>query len=203
MKLAVLSFIAGVTTAASVCRSDDTCSSNWTQKKCCSDFECNVYCNTTRCRTDTCGGSLCAKTAEGFVAYKNEGRTCEFPTAEEGKVLCDWKCEARKAGNAVKDTASSAGNAVKDTARAGYNKITGNDDGDELYELLAELEEFEDEDELDLLAAELEDEFATTHLYFCCKGLTKDECLKCRADEKIPRDLKKELLKVDEKIPRD
>merc|ERR1712226_1265926 len=44
-----------------------TCASNWTKKSCCSDFECNLYCNTTRCRTDTCGQTKCSKIAANFT----------------------------------------------------------------------------------------------------------------------------------------
>ena len=69
MKLsAILALIAG-TEAVKYCREDFNCASNWTQKKCCSHFKCNVYCNTTRCRTDTCGKTRCAKPASGFRQY--------------------------------------------------------------------------------------------------------------------------------------
>merc|ERR1712167_507967 len=64
MKFAILALIGLV--AAKQCRTDGVCSSNWVKKKCCSDFECNAYCDTTRCRTNTCCGIKCAKKASDF-----------------------------------------------------------------------------------------------------------------------------------------
>ena len=67
MKFAFLALLAATAEGLIVCRNDAGCTSNWVKKKCCSHFNCNTYCNTKRCRVDTCGKTLCAKTAAEFV----------------------------------------------------------------------------------------------------------------------------------------
>ena len=56
--------LVGYTQAATKCRTSIDCSGKWFQKSCCSDFECNAYCNVTRCRQDSCGKTKCAQPAE-------------------------------------------------------------------------------------------------------------------------------------------
>ena len=51
------------------CMNDKDCNGYWFKPYCCSDFECNaLYCD-SRCKTNTCGKTVCAKTAEEFSAY--------------------------------------------------------------------------------------------------------------------------------------
>ena len=69
MKFTILALLATVG-ATTVCRDDVTCShNNFVKKKCCSDFECNAYCNTKRCRVDSCGRTHCAIRAADFTSH--------------------------------------------------------------------------------------------------------------------------------------
>ena len=74
MKFALIALLAAVVVEGKTCRNDANCASNFTRKKCCSHFQCNNWCNTTRCRVDTCGKQLCAKTAVEFVTRMVQGR---------------------------------------------------------------------------------------------------------------------------------
>merc|ERR1711939_1186605 len=81
MKLTFLTLLTlGSVEAASFCRNDTYCSNNWVKKKCCSHFQCNAYCNTVRCRTDTCGRTKCFKTAAEF-------RTTIIPAVPAGPAI--------------------------------------------------------------------------------------------------------------------
>ena len=83
MKLAsiIALFIVTETSEAKIiCRHDFKCRSNWFKKYCCSDFECNTWCNTKRCRTNSCGVEKCAKKARDFYDYYEKGKHCTFET---------------------------------------------------------------------------------------------------------------------------
>ena len=97
MKFAAIALLAAATATAKICRNDTVCATNWVKKSCCSDFECNAFCDTIRCRQNTCGVTLCKKTAVEFTntatiqrdIYGNviaQQIQCKFPTSGQA-----WK----------------------------------------------------------------------------------------------------------------
>ena len=86
MKLGIFLGLLGISQAAQACRKDSECSGNWFKKSCCSDFECNAWCNVIRCRQDSCAKLKCAKPAEQFYDYVHrDGRTvCQYQTNPSG-----------------------------------------------------------------------------------------------------------------------
>ena len=98
MKLIVITcFVALTANAATKCREDAACKHNWTKKSCCSDFECNAWCN-TRCRRDSCGHTRCFKKASDFYTYyigsgPVDNRLCYFPNDGEHSPPVEYEQE--------------------------------------------------------------------------------------------------------------
>ena len=79
------------------CRMDTHCAKNWTQKKCCGDFDCHLYCSKTRCKVDTCGVSKCGVKASDFMDYTNKaGRRCGWGSDHDRWDLEEEVTDLRK-----------------------------------------------------------------------------------------------------------